>query len=202
MRVIYAFMGVNGAVFAYATYVQEQARQGHTLPFYRFINNATVSIRGVFKEHRYWTTVTHMFTHLGFMHFAGNMVSFFFLAQMLATTPAFTPLKLAVVVLGSGFAGSVGWLYMNMRTRNQTRALGFSGSVMGVGTVAAFLYPKVQVHLFGIVPVPLWALMLGYAVYDGYYLNESNSKVGHAGHLGGLAFGAVYYLARLRGLRL
>jgi membrane associated rhomboid family serine protease len=43
--------------------------------------------------------------------------------------------------------------------------------------------------------------VLGYAAYDGYYLNSENSRIGHAGHLGGLAFGIGYYLLRLRGLR-
>jgi membrane associated rhomboid family serine protease len=47
----------------------------------------------------------------------------------------------------------------------------------------------------------LWATVAGYAVYDGYYLNDNKSRVGHAGHLGGLAFGIAYYLLRLRGLR-
>ena len=57
-------------------------------------------------------------------------------------------------------------------------------------------------HIYGIIPVPLWALMTGYAIYDGYYLSDSRSKIGHGGHLGGIAFGVVYYFAKLRGLRL
>lgn len=130
------------------------------------------------------------------------MLSFYYMGQLLAMTPAFTPLKLATLILGSGFAGSLGYLYIAMRNKNyQARALGFSGSVMGVGTVAAFLYPKVTFQLYGIIPVPLWGLIAGYAIFDGYYLNDKSSRVGHAGHLGGLAFGIVYYFARLRGLR-
>ncbi|KAL5380751.1 hypothetical protein DPSP01_007552 [Paraphaeosphaeria sporulosa] len=203
MRLIYAFMGLNGAIFAYATYVQEQAKQGYTPAFIHFLQNCTLSPTGFFKEGRYWTTITSVFSHMNIMHIAGNMLSFFFMGQMLATTPGFTPGKIAVLVIGSGLAGSIGWLYTTMKNRNyQKRALGFSGSVMGVGTVAAFLYPKAQFAIYGIVPVPLWALIAGYAVYDGYYLDDSNSKVGHAGHLGGLAFGIVYYFARVRGLRI
>jgi membrane associated rhomboid family serine protease len=57
------------------------------------------------------------------------------------------------------------------------------------------------VYIYGIIPLPLWATVAGYAVYDGYYLNDNNSRIGHAGHLGGLAFGIAYYLLRLRGLR-
>jgi membrane associated rhomboid family serine protease len=44
-------------------------------------------------------------------------------------------------------------------------------------------------------------LAVGYGVYDGYYLNDNKSRIGHAGHLGGAAFGFLYYIWRLRGLR-
>lgn len=71
-----------------------------------------------------------------------------------------------------------------------------------LGTVAAFLYPRVTLLIWGIVPVPLGILMAGYAIYDGYYLSNPRSSVGHAGHLGGTVFGVVYYLAKLRGLKL
>jgi membrane associated rhomboid family serine protease len=202
MRLIYGMMGLNAGIFAYYQYLLEQARQGHRLPYINFIQNMSLSPIGVLREHRYWTTITSVFTHLGFMHIAGNMLSFFFMGQMLAATPGFTPLKLTILVLGSGFAGSVGWLYTTQKNGNpQGRALGFSGSVMGVGTVAAFLYPKAQFAIYGIIPMPLWALIAGYAFYDGYYLNDKNSRVGHAGHLGGLAFGVLYYFARVRGFR-
>jgi membrane associated rhomboid family serine protease len=82
------------------------------------------------------------------------------------------------------------------------RGLGFSGALMGITSVAACLAPRAQVQLYGIIPMPLWGIVLGYAAYDGYYLNNANSRIGHAGHLGGLAFGIGYYLLRLRGLRM
>jgi membrane associated rhomboid family serine protease len=44
--------------------------------------------------------------------------------------------------------------------------------------------------------------MAGYAIYDGYYLSSQTTSVAHAGHLGGTVFGILYYLAKLRGLRL
>ncbi|KAJ4348150.1 uncharacterized protein N0V89_009522 [Didymosphaeria variabile] len=202
-RLIYGIMGLNTGIFVYAMYLKEQARQGHQLPLVKFLQNMSLSPVGVLKEHRYWTTITSVFSHVEILHIAGNMLSFFYMGSMLAATPGFTPLKLATLIVGSGFAGSMGWLYVAMKNRNyQSTALGFSGSVMGVGTVAAFLYPKTTFAIYGIVPVPLWALIAGYAIFDGYYLNDRNSRVGHAGHLGGLAFGVVYYFARVRGLRI
>lgn len=73
---------------------------------------------------------------------------------------------------------------------------------MGVSTVATCFYPNVRMLLMGVVPMPLWALTAGYIIYDGYFLNDAGATIGHAGHLGGAAFGALYYLLRLRMLKI
>ena len=203
MRLIYGLIGLNVGIYGYSEYVKLQAQQGHPGPYISYVKNMTLSPIGIIKEHRYWTAITSTFAHSGAFHILGNMLSFYYMASLLAATPTFTPLKLATLVFGSGLAGSAGWLFSKLNQGDPyQRALGFSGSVMGVGTVAAFLYPRVTFQIYGIIPVPLWALMAGYAVYDGFYLNDTRGRTAHAGHLGGVAFGVVYYLARLRGLRL
>lgn len=70
--------------------------------------------------------------------------------------------------------------------------------VMGVGSAAMCLLPNARVLLFAVVPVPLWVLVPAYFVYDAYYLNAQDSRVGHAGHIGGSIFGVVYYALFLR----
>lgn len=202
MRLIYGIIGLNVGIYGYGEYLKVQAKQGHPNPYFTYIKNMTLSPIGIIREHRYWTAITSTFAHGSLFHIIGNMVSFYYMGGLLAQTTAFTPLKLATLIFGSGLAGSAGWLVTKLgQGEPYQRALGFSGSVMGVGTVAAFLYPTVTFQIYGIIPVPLWALMVGYAVYDGYYLNETNGRTAHAGHLGGLAFGVVYSLAMLRGLR-
>lgn len=71
---------------------------------------------------------------------------------------------------------------------------------MGLGASAAMLAPTANMLLFGIVPVPMWALFAGYTVYDTYYLDNPASRTGHAAHLGGGAFGAIFYTLVLRRL--
>lgn len=203
MRLIYGMIGLNVTFFMYANYTKVQAQQGHVELFSKWYPNMTLSVYGLVKEHRYWTIITSTFSHLEFFHVASNMVSFYYMSQMLAATPYFTPLRLLTLVIGSGVCGGLGYLCLQIQQRDPHQAaLGFSGSVMGVGTIAAFLYPKTTIQIYGIIPVPLWALMLGYAFYDGYYLSDQNSRIAHAGHLGGAAFGALYYFTRLRGLRI
>ncbi|KAF1973526.1 hypothetical protein BU23DRAFT_533132 [Bimuria novae-zelandiae CBS 107.79] len=203
MRLIYGICGLNIGIFLYGNYTEVQARQGHPGPFISYIQNMTLSLNGFIREHRYWTAVTSLFAHSNFLHIAGNVISFYYMGSLLARTPGISPLALAGILLGSGLSGSLGWMFLNLQRggSEHRRALGFSGAVMGVGTIAAFLYPKTRVAIYGIIPMPLWLLMAGYAFYDGYYVNDQNSRIAHAGHLGGGAFGVAYYLLRLRGLR-
>ncbi|RMZ70488.1 rhomboid family [Pyrenophora seminiperda CCB06] len=206
--VLYTLLGTNLAVFGYAMYLKEQARQGHPLPFKEFTQKMTLSLPD-FQHGSYLPILTSTFTHLDIGHLLANMFSLYFLGSFLASAPVITPLRYFTIAIGSGLAGSVGWLFHRYYQRqakapgkwHTARGSGFSGSIMGLSTVAACLTPHARFFLMGIVPMPLWALVTGFAVFDGYYLNSLDSNIGHAGHLGGLAFGLLYYVARLRTFR-
>lgn len=77
------------------------------------------------------------------------------------------------------------------------QALGASGMVMGMGGAATLLAPMRQMLVF-MFPAPLFVVTAGYAAADTYFLRSKTSKIGHAAHLGGLAFGFVYYIVSLR----
>ncbi|KAI8939461.1 hypothetical protein NX059_003236 [Plenodomus lindquistii] len=206
MKVLYTLMGVNISVFGYGLYLKTAAQQGHVAPFVKFVQNMTLNLED-FKAGRWWEAITSVFTHLSFGHIFGNMFSAWFLGGFLSSAPIITPARFLMIALGSGLAGSVVYLANRASVTSKTgqrdvqRGLGFSGAVMGLSTVAACLAPRAKIYLYGIIPMPLWAMVAGYALYDGYYLNDSRSTIGHAGHLGGLGFGLVYYVLRLRGLR-
>ena len=207
MAVLYSLMGVNVTVFGYVMYLKAQAAQGFEQPFMKFLKNMTINLTD-FRNGRWWTVVTSNFTHVGIGHVLSNMITVYFLGGFLAYAPQITPGRYLIVALGSGVAGAAGYVYNRyLQTKNSSmpdyaRGLGFSGAVMGISSVAACLSPTSRVHIWGIVPLPLWALVAGYAIYDGYYLNSVDSRVGHAGHLGGLAFGMLYYFTRLRRVRI
>jgi membrane associated rhomboid family serine protease len=201
-------MGTNIAIFGYAMYLKAQAMQGFQQPFIRFMQKMTLNLTE-FRNGAYLSILTSMFTHVDIGHIFSNMFTVYFLGSFLASAPSITPLRYLTIALGSGLSGSIGYLFnryyqvqaQGPGARDYVRGLGFSGAVMGISSVAACLAPQARVAIWGIIPMPLWALVTGYAVYDGYYLNSADSRIGHAGHLGGLAFGLVYYFAKLRGLR-
>jgi membrane associated rhomboid family serine protease len=206
MNLLYGFIGANAAVFAYCKYVEIQAQQGFRKPYVEFFKNFTLNFNGVFDGGRYWTLLTSVFTHMSPMHILGNMVSFYYMGRLVAETPGIGPAKLVTLIIGSGLTGSLGYLFNRQQSMQKHHTnidnrygLGFSGAVMGVGAAAACMYPTQQFAIYGIIPVPLWVLMGGYFLYDGFYLSSENTRVGHAGHLGGLVFGIAYYFLSIRG---
>ncbi|KAF3053495.1 hypothetical protein E8E11_010655 [Didymella keratinophila] len=197
-------VGINVAVFGYSLYVTEQAKQGHIENFKNYYQNMTLNLKD-FKNGHYWQTITCMFAHSGLMHIAFNMFTFYSLGGALATLPV-TPSQFMLIIFGSGLAGSLFWLSQEQMKEetgrpSRQRAMGFSGALVGAITVVSCFMPRNQVQLFGVVPIPLWLVTIGYAVYDGYYLNSENTRTAHAGHIGGLGFGLAYYFLKLRRLR-
>lgn len=207
VNVLYGLMGVNVAIFGYAMYVKQQAMSGFQGPYITFMRNMSINLTDVLRNGTYWTLLTSAFTHVDIWHLGGNMLTAYYLGRFLCYAPVITPVRFLSIAIGSGVAGSVGFLWQRyLQTGGKgidyARGLGFSGALMGITSVAACLAPTAKVYLYGVVPLPLWATVAGYAAYDGYYLNNNNSRVAHSGHLGGLAFGIAYYLLKLRGLRI
>jgi membrane associated rhomboid family serine protease len=197
----------NNLLIPYPKNILTTPSQGFQAPLIKFMQKMTLNLTDV-THGAYQQILTCCFTHLNFGHIFSNMFTVFFLGRFLASAPQITPLRYLTIALGSGISGSIGYLFnrsyqltASNQTRDHNRCVGFSGAVMGISSVAACLYPTAKFAIYGIVPVPLWALVTFYAAYDGYYLNSADSRIGHAGHLGGLAFGIVYYVARLRGVR-
>jgi len=162
-------------------------------------DNFTLKLSDV-NNGKYWTLITSAFSHISFYHLLGNMFSLHAFSSYASL--ALPPSQMASLLAGSALFGSIGWLYheksQGRAEYTQARALGASGMVMGVGSAAACLMPNARVLLMAVVPVPLWVLVPAYFLYDAYYLNATDSRVAHAGHIGGSVFGVVYYALVLR----
>ncbi len=81
-----------------------------------------------------------------------------------------------------------------------TRAIGASGSVLGIITAAGCFQPHMVVNIFPIpVGIPAWGAGLMFATFSvSAMVTGLIPGWGHAGHLGGMAFGAAYYYTWLR----
>jgi membrane associated rhomboid family serine protease len=207
MNILYGLMGLNVAIFGYAMYAKQQAISGFSGPYLKFMRHMSLNLTNVLHNGAYYQMLTSVFAHVDIWHLAGNMLTAYYLGSFLCYAPIITPIRFLQIAIGSGVAGSIGYLWQRYLVTggkgvDGSRGLGFSGALMGITSVAACLAPTAKVYIYGIIPLPLWATVAGYAAYDGYYLNNSSSRVAHSGHLGGLAFGIAYYLLKLRGLRI
>jgi membrane associated rhomboid family serine protease len=95
----------------------------------------------------------------------------------------------AAVVASAAF---VGWdVFFGA---GQAKALGASGAVTATLVLFALHYPNRTVLLFFIVPVPVLVLVILYVAFDALnLLGGSREPIAFAAHLGGAAFGFLYY---------
>ncbi|KAH8896140.1 hypothetical protein GQ53DRAFT_743467 [Thozetella sp. PMI_491] len=169
------------------------------------------------REGRYWTLLTSAFSHATLPHLAFNMFAFHFGTNLAfyrgLGTGRFLALSLGSILVSSACS------MVDETTRkgpsNNPHAgpvmyqhLGASGMVQGIITAMALTLPYFPVQLMFIpIEFSLWQAAVGFVGWDLYNLlqaRKAGSKldgstvVGYAAHLGGAAFGAAYYMLRLR----
>jgi hypothetical protein len=74
----------------------------------------------------------------------------------------------------------------------QTSLIGASGGVMAVLAVFVWYFPREEVLIWGILPVPAWALGILYFVTDIQGAAQGGGNVAHVAHIGGAVFGLLY----------
>ena len=141
-----------------------------------------------------WMFITSVFLHANFSHLVFNMFALFFfgisLERMIGRR------IFAALFLLSGIFGNVGYLITASDPFVPT--LGASGAVYGVIGSLAIMAPFMMVFIYGMVPLPMVAAALLWALMDltGLF---APSGIAHGAHLGGMLVGAVFGLyLRLR----
>jgi membrane associated rhomboid family serine protease len=91
-------------------------------------------------------------------------------------------------------AGLVWLIATNLAGQNRASGLiGASGGVMGIMILFVMHFPRRVFLIWGILPIQAWAMGLVYVLMDVMGLRDRNSAVAHTAHLGGAAFGYLYY---------
>lgn len=74
------------------------------------------------------------------------------------------------------------------------RCLGASGAVTAVMVLFALHFPTRTIYVFGLLPLPIWALVVLNVLQDlGVVLGSQHSGTAVTVHLGGAGFGVFYY---------
>jgi membrane associated rhomboid family serine protease len=143
---------------------------------------------------RPWTVLTHMFTHVQFLHFLFNMMVLFFSGQLFQHH--FGDRRLPDVYLLGGLSGFLFFFlaYNIFPVFNSVSSvvMGASASVMAVLTASAVKDPKMKVRLIGVFEVEIIWVALALVAMDLISIRGGQNSGGHIGHIGGAIFGFIY----------
>ncbi|KAF9411633.1 hypothetical protein BGZ94_001286, partial [Podila epigama] len=202
-KLVYTIVAINVSVFATWQYAEANAQRFRDGRLYYFMfRNFTDSAQNL-REGRIWTLVTSAFSHKDWYHILLNTMVW----RLLGTR------RFLTVYLGSAVASSLSSImyfshlepYLRRMQHKPPKpnaihySLGASGSIMGLTTAFACVYPMSQYSLFFVINMPAAALIGLFGAYELYNVIAVNTgRFDSAGHLGGGLFGAAYYFTRLR----
>jgi membrane associated rhomboid family serine protease len=162
-----------------------------------FNKNMVMSLRNI-QEGRSYTILTSTFTHFNTLHLAFNMMTLWSFGRPLV---AFYGVPTFIILwVGSGIAGGAlqAYAWSNNGPYHAHQAVGASGSIFGMLAVLTCITPKAQVALFWI-PMTLRASTILTVAFSVAAISQDWLPfLGHWDHLGGMAFGAFWWLIALR----
>jgi membrane associated rhomboid family serine protease len=147
---------------------------------------------------RFWTPLTYMFLHAGFLHLLFNILGLYWFGKLFLYH--FEGDKLLSVYLAGGLAGALFYIVafniFPVFSPVNAILLGASASVFAILVAVAVYDPQREIHLFFIGRFPLKYIAAFYVILSIIGISASNPG-GNLAHLGGAAWG-WFYIAQLR----
>ena len=160
--------------------------------------NRFLALQGDLPRHllKAWELVTYGFAHdaLNPWHLVVNMLTLWFFGrvveEVMGRAEFFRFYFMAIVLAG------VAWL-VSVQIGHPLQAarfslVGASGAVMAVLAVFIWYFPKQTILIWGVLPVPAWALGVLYFVSDVQGAASGGGNVAHVAHIAGALFGLLY----------
>ena len=151
-----------------------------------------------------WRILTSAFCHdrHGLFHILFNMLGLIWFGITLEYM--YGQREFLLFYLTAGILSGLAYVGLDLWTGESVPAIGASGAVMGVLMLYACHYPHHTIRIWFFFPIEMRWLVLLYVAFDLHPLllqlagDPVHTSVAHAAHLGGLAFGFVYWNQRLR----
>lgn len=150
----------------------------------------------------------YSFMHFNLLHLGLNMIPLWSFGPgllKLVGLPAFGGLWLgsSITAAGATYIGDE-WKRAKRtpsKVREETKFMGASASLLGICTTTAYVFPAVTVAIIPIpFPIKIRSALIGFTSFSvGAYFTDALPFLGHSGHLGGMAFGALYSIIAFRG---
>lgn len=132
---------------------------------------------------RPWTIITYQFLHGSVLHILFNMYALYLFGPRVEERVTSRHFIWFYLLSGIG-GGLLSWVM----TPN-IGILGASGAIMGVMVAYAVYWPRDRMLIWGVLPVEMWMLAVGYVLLD---LVGFGANIAHFAHLGGAATGWLY----------
>ena len=155
--------------------------------------------RKVIYRGQVWRLLTYAFCHerSGVWHILFNMIALFWFGVTLETM--YGQREFLLFYLAGAIISGLAHVGLGLLTGSGVAAIGASGAVMAVLMLFAIHYPRHTIRIFWFFPLEVRWIVVLYVIYDLHPLllalagDQFQSGVAHAAHLGGLAFGFVYW---------
>ena len=102
---------------------------------------------------------------------------------------------LAFFLAAVAFAGAA-WIVCEFaanRQLSEIQMLGASGGIAAVLILFCFNFPKQQIFIWGVLPMPAWVFALVFVGLDLLGASNREGNVAYTAHIGGALFAAVYF---------
>jgi membrane associated rhomboid family serine protease len=141
-----------------------------------------------------WTWVTSIFAHGGPYHIAFNSIGLYFFGPPVERRLGSK--RYAALFLAAGAAAGLAQIGVGLALGEAVfGVVGASGALMAIMGVLTVLNPGLRVYLYFVIPMPLWVLTIGFAVFSvlwGFGQIGGGGGVAHWAHLAGLVIGLGY----------
>jgi membrane associated rhomboid family serine protease len=150
--------------------------------------NPTLILQG-----QVWRLTAAVFLHGGAGHLFVNMLFLFWIGQRVEAV--YGAREFGLIYLCSGTFANVVYLGAYLaRLCPETSAVGASGAVTAVLVLFAFNFPRQKLLLFFVAPVPAWAAIALFVMFDLFgAIGQRGGDVAYLVHLGGALFGLLYF---------
>ena len=198
-KVVPGLIGLNLIVFGCWASANDRVTR-------RFMqDNFTISSAGVFRQYKLHTFFTSMFSHQDGFHLFGNMITLYFFGSN-AVKILGTSIFLRLYLAGGVFSGLchvawpyarqfTGWTPIRRRHSLYNPALGASGAINAIVAWSICMFPTSTIFIY-FIPVPAFIAGLLFIGKDLYEIQQEQSSVGNAAHIGGALLGASFFILR------
>lgn len=149
---------------------------------------------GLFRSHwQVWELLTYGFVHdpRDIWHIVFNMFGLWMFGtdvEAIYGRREFYKMYISLIILSGLF-----YSLLQLTGGPQGSLIGASGGVVGVAVIFACHFPQRLIYIYGIIPVPALVMVVIYVLFEFLATGDRSSNVAHWAHLGGAAFGFLYY---------